>query len=91
MMNRLTRKILVTLGAAVTLGGIGGAALATTAAPAATATLAGGTVTTSVPRCLEQNLSGGLHGAEAAGDHVGFILTLTNEGQRARSVDGYPG
>jgi hypothetical protein len=32
-MNRLTRKILVTVGAAVTLGGTGGAALAATADP----------------------------------------------------------
>ena len=89
-MNRLTRKILVTLGAAMALAGTGGAALAATAAPARTAPAAR-TVTTSVPRCLEQNLSAGLQGAEAAGDHVGFILTLTNKGQRSCSVDGYPG
>jgi hypothetical protein len=39
--------------------------------------------TSSVSRCYPQDLSASLHGAEiGSNNHVGFILTLTNNGQR---------
>jgi len=101
-MGRLTRKIMLTAAAAVMLGGAGtGAALA--ASTTGTATTASTTNTasitrsappaaTSVPRCSAQNLSASLHGAQIGrGYHVGFILTLTNTGQRSCSLYGYPG
>lgn len=50
------------------------------------------TSASSVPRCYTKNLSADLRGAELGpGNEVGFILTLTNEGQRSCSLDGYPG
>lgn len=66
----------------------GTALAAKTTSTARTTTTAAGPV----PRCYTQNLTAGLHGAET-GPHneVGFILTLTNEGQRSCSVYGYPG
>jgi hypothetical protein len=104
-MGRLTRKIMLTVAAAVMLGSAG-----TSAALAASTTNAGSTTKTasttntasvkrsaleaaaSVPRCYPQDLSASLHGAQiGSGYHVGFILTLTNNGQRSCSLYGYPG
>lgn len=85
-MFRLTRKVLMIAAAAATLGGAGGGvALAATSTPAVAAT-------SSVPRCYSQDVSAALHGAEIGrGNHVGFILTITNNGQRSCSLYGYPG
>lgn len=104
-MSRLTRKIMLTVAAAVMLGSAGtGAALAAGTANADTATRTASTANTasvtrsapetaaSVPRCYPQNLSASLHGLEiGTGYRVGFILTLTNNGQRSCSLYGYPG
>ena len=101
-LNSFTRKIVLTVATAVMLGGVGGgAALATTSSNTASATTASTTRTVSttnaanansVPRCYTQNLSADLRGAELGpGNEVGFILTLTNEGQRSCSLYGYPG
>jgi hypothetical protein len=40
---------------------------------------------------LTGNLSAGLHGSQALVANRGFILTLTNTGNSACSLDGYPG
>ena len=101
-MGRLTRKIMLTVAAAVTLGGAGtGAALAAsttgTASTASTTNTASITrsappAAASVPRCAVQDLSGSLHGGQVGrGYRVGFILALTNTGQRSCSLYGYPG
>ena len=46
----------------------------------------------SVPRCSPQDLSAALHGLEIApGYRLGYILTLTNNGQRSCALYGYPG
>ena len=45
----------------------------------------------SVSRCNTRNLSAGLHGFQALVGNRGFILTLTNTGGGACSLDGYPG
>ena len=46
----------------------------------------------SVPRCYPQDLSAALHGLEIApGYRLGYILTLTNNGQRSCALYGYPG
>ena len=98
-MDRLTRKIMLTAAAAVMLGGAGtGVALAaSTTGTASTTNTASITRTAppaarSVPRCSAQELSASLHGAQIGrGYHVGFILTLTNTGQRSCSLYGYPG
>ena len=97
-LNSFTRKIVLTVATAVMLGGAGGgAALAASGSnTAASATTTASTVSTTsanqVPRCYTQNLSADLRGAEfGPGNKVGFILTLTNEGQRSCSLDGYPG
>jgi len=82
-MFHVTRKLLTIAAAVAALGGTGGgAALAATSASASV----------SLPRCYSQNISAALHGAETGrGNHVGFILTLTNDGQRSCSLYGYPG
>jgi len=99
-LNSFTRKIVLTVATAVMLGGAGGgaalAASGSATASAATAVSTTRTVSTTsaneVPRCYTQNLSADLRGAEfGPGNEVGFILTLTNEGQRSCSLDGYPG
>ena len=85
-MFRLTRKLMMIAAAAAALGGTGGgAALAATSTSTAAAV-------SSVPRCNPRDLSASLHGAEVGrGYHVGFILTLTNTGQRSCTLYGYPG
>ena len=103
-MNSLTRKIVLTVTTAVMLGGVGaGAALAsstntvssantTTASTTRTVSTTNTASASSVPRCYTNNLSADLRGAELGPGHeVGFILTLTNEGQRSCSLYGYPG
>jgi hypothetical protein len=104
-MGRLTRKIMLTVAAAVMLGSAGtSAALAasttntgSTTSTASTTNIASVTrsapeAATSVPRCSAQDLSASLHGAQiGSGYHVGFILTLTNNGQLSCSLYGYPG
>jgi len=101
-MGRLTRKIMLTVAAAVMLGSAG-----TSAALAASTTNAANTASTtntarvtrsapeaatSVPRCYPQDLSASLHGGYGAGGgRGGYILTLTNDGQRSCSLYGYPG
>ena len=46
----------------------------------------------SVPRCSPQDLSAALNGLEIApGYRLGYILTLTNNGQRSCALYGYPG
>ncbi|HEX6520737.1 MAG TPA: DUF4232 domain-containing protein [Streptosporangiaceae bacterium] len=84
-MFHVTRKLLTIAAAVAALGGTGGgAALAATSASASSSA--------SVPRCYSQNISAALHGAESGrGNHVGFILTLTNNGHRSCSLYGYPG
>lgn len=75
--------------AALTVGG-GAAAFAGQTAPdrpAITPKAPSG----SVSRCNTRNLSAGLHGFQALVANRGFILTLTNTGGRACSLDGYPG
>jgi hypothetical protein len=86
VMFRLTRKLMMIAAAAAALGGTGaGATLAATSASAAAAV-------SPVPRCHPQDLSASLHGLQIArGYHGGYILTLTNTGQRSCSLDGYPG
>jgi hypothetical protein len=44
-----------------------------------------------IPRCLTRNLSAGLHGAQTGLSNRGFILTLTNAGSEACTLNGYPG
>jgi hypothetical protein len=65
------------------------ASLAATASPA---TPAAGTA---APRCLPTNLAAGLYGYESGRydgqGQGGFILTLTNTGGGACSLNGYPG
>jgi Protein of unknown function (DUF4232) len=97
-LSSFTRKIVLTVATAVMLGGAGGGAAlaASTSSTASAITSTTRTVSTtsanSVPRCYTQNLSADLRGAEfGPGNEVGFILTLTNEGQRSCSLDGYPG
>jgi Protein of unknown function (DUF4232) len=87
-MFHLTRKLLTIAAAVAAIGGTGGgAALAATSASAAPAR-----ASASVPRCYAQNISAALHGAETGrANHVGFVLTLTNTGQRSCSLYGYPG
>lgn len=98
-MNGFTRKMMLAAAAAVMLGSAAaGAAFATSTTNSAnmakttnTASIAR-TPAYSVPRCYTQDLSADLRGAESdPGNEVGFILTLTNEGQRSCSLDGYPG
>jgi hypothetical protein len=85
-MFRRTRKLMIIAAAAATLGGTGGGVTL-----AATSTSAAAAVS-SVPRCYPQELSASLHGLEIGrGYHEGFILTLTNNGQRSCSLYGYPG
>jgi len=86
VMFRLTRKLMMIAAAAAALGGTGGgAALAATSTSAAAAV-------SSVPRCNPRDLSASLHGAQIGrGYHAGFILTLTNTGQRSCTLYGYPG
>jgi hypothetical protein len=86
-MFHLTRKLLTIAAAVAAIGGTGGGvALAATSASAAPASAA------SAPRCYSQNISAALHGAETGrANHVGFVLTLTNTGQRSCSLYGYPG
>ena len=64
------------------------ASLAATAAPATAAGAA-------VPRCLPASLAAGLYGYESGKydgqGQGGFILTLTNTGGGACSLNGYPG
>ena len=85
-MFRLTRKLMMIAAAAAALGATGtGAALAATSTPAVTAL-------SPAPRCDAQDLSASLHGLQiASGYRGGFILTLTNTGQRSCSLYGYPG
>jgi hypothetical protein len=104
-MGRLTRKIMFTVAAAVMLGSAGtGAALAASTTNTGSVTSTASTTNTaivtrsapgavtSVPRCAAQDLSASLHGLQIrSGYHVGFILTLTNNGQRSCSLYGYPG
>lgn len=86
-------------GAAMVTGGSGGishaaASTASKASVTSTASVARSTpqATTAVLRCSAQDLSASLHGAQTGrGYHVGFILTLTNTGQRSCSLYGYPG
>jgi Protein of unknown function (DUF4232) len=44
-----------------------------------------------VPRCVAQHLSAGLHGSQVGLGNRGFILTLTNTGNSACALYGYPG
>ena len=85
-MFAISRKLMMIAATAAALGGAGGgAALAATSPPAAAAV-------SSVPRCYPQDLSASLHGLQlATGDRGGFVLTLTNNGQRSCSLYGYPG
>jgi hypothetical protein len=87
--TRKTRTTLTALAAATALAGGGGmVALAGNAAAAATAS-------SPVPRCHEASLATGLFGYETGNydgkGQGGFILTLTNTGGAACSVNGYPG
>ncbi len=85
-MIRETRMTLAALGCAAALAtAAGAAALASTGSAKATAPAAG------VPACLDRNLSAGLHGHQALVANRGFILTLTNTGNTACVLDGYPG
>ncbi len=74
-----------------------GAALASAAAmqalatPSAAARTSAAVAASSVPRCLTSHLSAGLHGSQVGLSNRGFILTLTNTGGTACTVDGYPG
>jgi hypothetical protein len=65
------------------------ASLAATASPATPAAGA------AAPRCLPTNLAAGLYGYESGRydgqGQGGFILTLTNTGGGACSLNGYPG
>lgn len=84
-----TRTTLTALAATAVLAAGGGtAALAGTAGSAAAATAA-------VPRCLEGSVATGLYGYETGNydgkGQGGFILTLTNTGGGACSVNGYSG
>ena len=99
-MGRLARKIMLTAAAAVMLGSAGTSAALAASSTANTASATNITSLTrsapqaarSVPRCSAQDLSASLHGAQIGrGYHVGFILTLTNTGQRSCSLYGYPG
>ena len=101
-MGRLTRKIMLTAAAAVMLGSAGtssalaasttGTASTASATNTASVTRSAPQAATSVPRCSAQELSASLHGAQIGrGYRVGFILTLTNTGQRSCSLYGYPG
>jgi Protein of unknown function (DUF4232) len=64
----------------------------TTAGARTTASTVSTTSASQLPRCYTQNLSADLRGAEfGPGNKLGFILTLTNDGQRSCSLDGYPG
>jgi hypothetical protein len=92
-MGRLTRKIMLAAAAAVMLGSAGtSAALAASTTNTASATRSALEAAASVPRCYPQDLSASLHGLETGrGYHVGFILTVTNNGQRSCSLYGYPG
>lgn len=93
-MFHLTRKLLTIAAAVAAIGGTGGGvALAATSAPAAPVSRGSVSVASaSVPRCYSQNISAALHGAETGrANHVGFILTLTNNGPRSCSLYGYPG
>jgi Protein of unknown function (DUF4232) len=97
-MNGLTRKVVLTAATAIMLGGaVTGAALVSSATSTARAITTATMTTTaaaadSVPRCYTQDLSADLRGAELGPrNEVGFILTLTNEGQRSCSLYGYPG
>jgi len=84
-------SITAALACAAALAVVGGtAALASQAASAAPAT-APAAAAVSVPRCLTQNLSAGLHGDQALVGNRGFILTLTNTGSSECSLYGYPG
>jgi Protein of unknown function (DUF4232) len=71
------------------------AALIPVASLAATASPATSAAGTPVPRCLQANLATGLHGYESGNydgrGQGGFILTLTNTGGGACSLNGYPG
>jgi len=101
-MGRLTRTIMFTVAAAVMLGSAGtGAPLAasttntgSTASITNTASMtrSAADAAASVPRCYPQDLSAALHGLEIApGYRLGYILTLTNNGQRSCALYGYPG
>jgi hypothetical protein len=104
-MGRLTRKIMFTVAAAVMLGSAGtSAALAASTTNTGSTTSTASTTNTasvtrsapeaaaSVPRCYPQDLSASLHGGYGAGGgRGGYILTLTNNGQRSCSLYGYPG
>jgi hypothetical protein len=57
----------------------------------ATAGTAGTRSASSIPRCLATHLSAGLHGFQALVANRGFILTLTNTGNSACTLYGYPG
>jgi hypothetical protein len=68
------------------------AGTATLASQAASAGTAGEMASASaVPRCVTRHLSAGLHGFQVGLGNRGFILTLTNAGNSACSLDGYPG
>jgi hypothetical protein len=65
-------------------------AAATAALASASATTAAPPATSALPRCLEPNLSAGLHGHQALVANRGFILTLTNTSNTECVLDGYP-
>jgi hypothetical protein len=60
-------------------------------ASASEATAAAPRTAIAYPRCLEEDLSAGLHGRQADVANRGFILTLTNTSNTECALYGYPG
>jgi hypothetical protein len=75
-------------GAVALAAAAGVAAAATQAASAGTAEADSAAA---VPRCVTQHLSAGLHGSQVGLGNRGLILTLTDTGNSACSLYGYPG
>jgi hypothetical protein len=71
--------------------GTGGQAVKRLASGTAIATAPAAAQGSAVSRCLIGSLSAGLHGSQALNANRGFMLTLTNTGSSACSLDGYPG
>ena len=85
------RRLAAALVCTAAFAAAGTISLASQGASAGTTRTAARAASSTFPRCLEQNLSGSLHGSQVGLGNRGFILTLTNTGNGACSLDGYPG
>ncbi len=83
------RIALAALTGVATLVAVGATAAAATGTPAAVKTAV--TASYTPPRCNVEQLSASFHGYQMEMGSRGFLLTLTNVGNRSCTLYGYPG